>query len=88
MTQHPNQQDLIVGKRKFGLTVVWQLSVPGVSQHTHSPGGGGAHEHLTHQFGILGNMHGDVGGVQRLLLAGECAPVDLVVDFLEEDGGW
>lgn len=75
------------GKRKSGLTVVWQVSVPGVSQHTHSPGGGGAHEHLTHQLGVLGNVDGVVGGVQTLLLAGQCGPVDLVVDVLEEGGG-
>lgn len=66
------------------LTIVWQMSKPVVNQHTHPPGGRGTQEHGTHQRSISRNMHGDEGGVQRLLLAGHAHPVDLIVDFLKE----
>lgn len=34
---------------------------------------------------IKRNLHGDEGGVQWLLLAGLFEPVDLIVDFLEQE---
>lgn len=67
----------------FSLTIGGQGSIPGVDQHTHSPGGRGAHENLTHQLGIRGNVHGNEGVTQLFLLAIEPAPVDLIIDFLK-----